>query len=171
MMVISEGLIVSGGTVDSERASVVGALIVDDLHRAFVQRRSPDRRLFPGCWDVVGGAIEDGEEPLEALRREIREETGWELARVLHTFPLRAWEGSTTVEADYVVKVDGDLAAPRLEAGKHDEFAWVSGDQLGMLEDSARGSGSTFILDLVRDALALDAAVAGEATADAVGEQ
>jgi 8-oxo-dGTP pyrophosphatase MutT (NUDIX family) len=45
-----------------------------------VHRRSWDRRTFPGCWDIVGGHVEAGEDLLTALNREVEEETGWQLS-------------------------------------------------------------------------------------------
>ena len=35
--------------------------------------------LYPGCWGLFGGHLEDGETPEEAFRREIREEIGYEV--------------------------------------------------------------------------------------------
>ena len=35
---------------------------------------------FPNCWDLIGGHIEDGETPEEALIREVKEELGITLA-------------------------------------------------------------------------------------------
>ena len=35
---------------------------------------------YKGCWDLPGGGIEFGEEPIAALRRELREGTGFEIA-------------------------------------------------------------------------------------------
>ena len=50
------------------------ALIVGESGRLLLGRRAgdPDR----GRWDVPGGFVEEGEHPLDALVREVREETG-----------------------------------------------------------------------------------------------
>ncbi len=50
---------------------VVGALIRNAQGRVFMQKRAPDWRLFPGCWDVVGGYVEANKESYDALAREI----------------------------------------------------------------------------------------------------
>lgn len=114
----------------------VGAVIVNDEGRAFVHRRGPDRQLFPNCWDLPGGHVEEGETPLEALEREVLEETGWRVRRVVAELGEMSWVGNDGVrrlELDYLVEVDGDLTAPRLEWPNHVEFAWVGPDELDRL--------------------------------------
>jgi 8-oxo-dGTP diphosphatase len=114
----------------------VGAVIVDGEGRAFVHRRGPNRTLFPGYWDLPGGHVEPGEAPLEALRREIEEETGWRLRRVVAELGETRWTGDDGIwrrELDYLVEVEGDLAAPRLEWPHHVEFAWVDLDEVDRL--------------------------------------
>jgi 8-oxo-dGTP diphosphatase len=111
-----------------EERLVVGAVIVDDAGRVFVHRRGPNRTLFPNCWDLPGGHVEADETPLEALGREIEEETGWRLRRVIAELGETPWTGNDGVprrELDYLVEVDGDLNAPRLEWPDHVEFKWV----------------------------------------------
>ena len=53
------------------------ALVFDDEGRVLLARRArePDR----GKWDVPGGFIEEDEAPLDALRRELLEETGLDI--------------------------------------------------------------------------------------------
>ncbi|MDA8368860.1 MAG: NUDIX domain-containing protein [Nocardiopsaceae bacterium] len=136
---------------DDGRQWVVGAVVIDAHGRAFAQRRSPHRRIFPHCWDVVSGHVEPGETMLEALHREIAEETGWRLAAVLADLYRLVWtpdDGIERHEVDYLVRVDGDLAAPRLEAGKHTEFMWVDEDRIGLLHDHRDPEGY-FIVDIV----------------------
>lgn len=128
----------------------VGALIRDGRNRVFVHRRSPTRRLLPGTWDVVGGHAEPGETPEQALAREIEEETGWRLRRIEARLTDWQWEhqGVTRQEFDYLVEVDGDLAAPRLEEGKHDAFDWVGPGNLDLMM-AGRTDGDRRLRDIV----------------------
>jgi 8-oxo-dGTP diphosphatase len=116
----------------------VGAIIVDDHGRVFVHRRGFDRELFPGCWDIPGGHVEPGEGTLDALSREIHEETGWRLERIVAELGEQVWTGDDGIERherDYVVEVGGDLSAPRLEQPHHVDWAWVSLEELDELID------------------------------------
>lgn len=120
----------------SERRLVVGALIHDTAGRIYVQRRSEQRALFPGCWDIVGGHVEAGEGLLEALAREVLEETGWHLAHsgpVVEVLDWQANDGVLRRELDLLVSVEGDLANPRLEPGKHSEGRWLAHNELSVL--------------------------------------
>lgn len=131
----------------------MGAIVRDDRSRVFVHRRSPTRRLFPGIWDVVGGHLDPGETPEQALARELAEETGWTLRRIEALLADSEWEWGGVVrrELDYLVEVDGDLAVPRLEAGKHDAYAWVGLGNLDLMMEG-RIDGDRRLRDLVAKA-------------------
>jgi 8-oxo-dGTP diphosphatase len=118
---------------------VAGALVVGDDGRIFFQKRSAQRKLFPNTWDIVGGHLEPGETVAEALRREVFEETGWHIFAVLGVvgdFIFTGNDGVERHETDFLVRVDGDLERPRLEAGKHTEFRWLGPDELDVLSAS-----------------------------------
>jgi 8-oxo-dGTP pyrophosphatase MutT (NUDIX family) len=134
---------------------VVGAVIVNARNQVFVQKRSLDRRLFPGCWDLVGGHVEPEETLETALRREIQEETGWQLLRILALVDFSDWDAGANdkrQEADFLVEVAGDLEHPQLEWSKHTEFRWVGFDELELLKEN-RSSSDSFIYDVVKNSL------------------
>lgn len=136
---------------------VVGALIVNPAGELFVQRRSFDRHLFPGCWDVVGGHVEPGESLLDALARELEEETGWTLrhvAAVVKTFVWHTPEGDPRHEVDLLVEVEGDLTAPELEWDKHPEYRWIGPDDVPLLAEHRR-EGDLLMQDATARAFAL----------------
>jgi len=137
--------------VSDEPLRVAAALVLDDDGRVFVQRRSPDRRLFPNCWDVVGGHIEPGGSVEDALRREVNEETGWQLSIVLGSLGEVTYDGDDgrrRVEEDFLVRVDGDLSRPRLEAGKAVECRWLDAGELDAVVDG-QAPGDVLIRELL----------------------
>ena len=125
------------------RACVVGALVRDGRGRVFVHRRGPSRVWLPNDWDVLGGHVEAGESLLEALAREITEESGWHLVgtpRLIFTADWETDEDGTPNrrrEFDFLVEVKGDLAHPRLEWPQHTEFRWISASELDLLDENA----------------------------------
>ncbi|MEU6459919.1 NUDIX domain-containing protein [Streptomyces sp. NPDC047065] len=134
----------------------VGAVILDQQGRAFAQKRSPDLRLFPDCWDIVGGHVESDETLLDTLVREVREETGWRLRRIRRLLSITAWTGDDGAglrhEADYLVEVDGDLNRPALEWDKHTAYDWFGPQDLPRLKEN-RAPGEFLVHDLVAAAL------------------
>jgi ADP-ribose pyrophosphatase YjhB (NUDIX family) len=65
-----------GLTVYPNPAVAACALVERDGRLLLVRRaRDPER----GKWDIPGGFTDEGEEPLDAVRRELREETGLEI--------------------------------------------------------------------------------------------
>ncbi|MFD0376481.1 NUDIX hydrolase [Streptomyces sp. NPDC127112] len=134
----------------------VGAVILNRDGKAFAHKRSPDRRLFPDTWDIVGGHVEAGETVLEALAREVEEETGWRLTRVRRFLGTTTWRGDDggglRHEADYLVEVEGDLDNPTLEWSKHSAYDWFSPDNLACLKENRR-PGEFLIHDLIAQAI------------------
>ena len=153
------------GAVADGRICAVGALIRDARGRVFVHRRGPDRAFLPNCWDIVGGHVDEGEDLLTALGREIGEETGWQLGGSPELLHVEDWEWQgvdryeRVREFDFYVEVDGDLAAPRLEVPQHVESRWIGSDDVAVLDEN-RGEDGGFIRRIVEKALGVEKSAA-----------
>jgi 8-oxo-dGTP pyrophosphatase MutT (NUDIX family) len=82
----------------------VAALVRDGL--VLLGHRHPSRRWYPDCWDLVGGHVESGELPDQAVGRECLEELGVRIhdpvpipltisdpALDMYAFLVTRWEG------------------------------------------------------------------------------
>lgn len=144
---------------EAGRRCVVGALIVRD-GTAFVHLRGPDRSFLPSCWDIPGGHVEPGETLLEALTREVDEETGWQVTGQPTLFHVANWQTDPhddrtgRREFDFLVTVEGNLDRPRLETPKQVDFRWIKGTELDLL-DLNRGRDGGLIRSLVELALSI----------------
>lgn len=57
-----------------------------------------ERRADNGLWGFVGGEIEFGETILECARREVKEETGFDISDVVELIGVYSWPAYTKVE-------------------------------------------------------------------------
>jgi len=114
----------------SNSEPTVGALLVDGEGRLLLVRRARDP--YGGTWDVPGGFLEEAEHPLDALRRDLREETGLDVEPVefVGIWLDRYGDGPdspTTLNSYWTARIRGGEP----EAGDDaSELRWFPRDQL-----------------------------------------
>jgi 8-oxo-dGTP diphosphatase len=107
----------------------VAALVRDGL--VLLAHRHPSRRWYPDCWDLVGGHLEPGELPHEAVSRECLEE----LRIHIHDpkpIPMTISDPTLDLHAFVVTRWDGEPvnAAP----DEHDDLQWFRPSDLAILK-------------------------------------
>jgi ADP-ribose pyrophosphatase YjhB (NUDIX family) len=102
------------------------AIVVRD-GRVLLTRRGIEPRL--GLWDTPGGFVEADEDPEDAVRRELLEETGIEIEieRPLGIFADRYGDGPPTLNIFYVARVVAGIGEPRSDVT---ELGWFEPDRL-----------------------------------------
>lgn len=111
----------------------VVVFIINSKNQVLLQRRSPNKRMWPNMWDVTaGGHVLAGEFGFEAIIREAKEELGIELNKNEMTFLGSSI--STNNKADIINKhfneyyiVNKDLDETRLTLQKEEvsEVKWI----------------------------------------------
>ena len=120
-------------------------LLFDRSNRLIIYLRDDKPGIpFPNHWDLIGGHVEEGETPEQALRRETKEEIGielkhWDFYRRYDCFAHDAYPNSKFI---YHGRIDR-LALP---AGAGEDFDWLQLDP-----GSAGPSPATFTLSPILD--------------------
>jgi 8-oxo-dGTP pyrophosphatase MutT (NUDIX family) len=113
--------------VTAVRVGVVDVCVLRKSGRAWkvlALRRVSGRS--PGSWELVHGHIDDGELPVQAARRELREESGFTTDK-LYTITSNAFyllkNDTVMVSLVFAAIVDSD----RVTLGpEHDRYEWLS---------------------------------------------
>jgi 8-oxo-dGTP pyrophosphatase MutT (NUDIX family) len=115
-------------------SEAAAALIVTPDARYLMQHRDDKPGIFfPGWWGCFGGAIEPGETPADAIRRELEEELGWRPGSIEHFASLGldfSFAGYGVLPRHFfTVELDpGAMAGMRLAEGK--DFALLPAARL-----------------------------------------
>ena len=107
---------------------VMACVILCRGDRFFIQQRLADD-IWGGLWEFPGGRLEENETPLAAARREVVEETGWQVERLepLDTVIHHYTRYRVTLHA-FIAALPADAGAARLTAAQ--QSAWVTAAQL-----------------------------------------
>ena len=136
-----------------------GALFIRPDGKVLLGLRAPSKKVWPLHWDTIGGRVEDGESPDQALIREAEEEVGVTPTRFRLIATVR--ERRPDIHGDALHHV---YAVTRWQGGEpanvcdeHTELKWFSIDEMRRL---------TNIVDADYPAFALQALLADGTEAD-----
>ena len=104
---------------------VVGAVIVDAESILFVRRAQDD--FMGGIYELPSGKVDTGESLIEALKREILEETNLTINNIIDlcdTFDYKSKSGIQTRQFNFVVSVS-NIDTLKLDPKEHDLSEWV----------------------------------------------
>lgn len=109
-----------------EYRMVVHVCIFNSLGQLLIQRRSPEKTIWPELWDVsVGGGVDAGETSRQGAVREVGEELGYDL-------DLTGLRPAVTVNFEggfddfFVVTWDLDLRNLRLQKEEVSDVRWAT---------------------------------------------
>lgn len=105
------------------RASVT-AVVADDADRVLLMWR---HRFITGSWgwEVPAGWAEPGEDPADAIRREIEEETGYRAALVRPLTGYNALSGISDMRFSVFLATGAKRVGPPADSGESDRVDWV----------------------------------------------
>ena len=69
--------------MEQKQITIVVAVIRNEAGELLLaQRNQPETPEIHGIWEFVGGGIDFGEDPIDAIKREVREEIGVEIGEI-----------------------------------------------------------------------------------------
>ncbi|HET6313445.1 MAG TPA: NUDIX domain-containing protein [Chloroflexia bacterium] len=132
---------------------VAMVLLVEPGGRVLLQHRDDDAQYAPGKWALPGGAMEGGETPEEAARREVLEETGLAISGPLALFAYYVAYADSNNVWHPAVSIEAALAAnPSIIREAYIFYAGTDARQ----EDVLLGEGQAMVFQTPDAALALD---------------
>lgn len=122
-------------------SATAGAVVVNEEGRLLLLKHV--FRAGSG-WGIPGGFIKPGEQPEEAVRRELREEVGLELAQVEFAF-IRTLKRTRQIEVVFFCRSHGEARLQSVEVERADWFSLnalpetLSADQRWLIERALSG--------------------------------
>lgn len=114
----------------------------DGTEKVFLPKRADTKKFLPGVYELPGGHIDFGEDPIVGLQREIDEELGMK-AEVGDPFYVFTYtneiKGSHSIEVIYFAKFMSELGRLALNPEDHSAFGWFAENELSEATTPGKG--------------------------------
>lgn len=136
-------------------------IISKDSKKILLQKRCPDKNLFPNMWDIsVGGHVSSGEETLISAKRELSEELGlnpenykFEYVDIIKEKFVDGDIVSNEFVTIYKIISDVNLDSISLQKEEVSEARWFSKSELNNLRDEDKVIPHIEEFDMIYDIL------------------
>jgi 8-oxo-dGTP diphosphatase len=107
---------------------VAVAAIIFKEDRILAMKRSLSKDAGPGLWETLSGRVEEGEDPLDAVTREIEEECGLEVE--VDPRPVKAYHAARNNDPMILILYRANYKSGSVRLSEeHDEYAWLTPDE------------------------------------------
>jgi len=114
----------------------------DGVEKVFLPKRAETKKFLHGVYELPGGHIDFGEDPVAGLKREIDEEFGMEI-EVGDPFYVFTYtnevKGSHSIEVIYFARFISELGNIALNPEDHSEFGWFAATELDKATTPGKG--------------------------------
>ena len=129
--------------IEGEYAMVVHLWIINSKGEYLVQQRSASKEVDPFLWSITAGFVNEGENSLDTIKRELREELDEKLMpnSIDHVFRLFPKDGCNHIADVYILHMDVDLDTLMLQVEEvNDVDYWtkekiLTNKQTGVFKD------------------------------------
>ena len=115
-----------------EYEEVTHLWIMNDKGEFLMQKRSMQKRVYPGKWSVTGGAVDAGESTIDGMYRECKEELGIDLNPDKVELMLTVKRRNVFIDI-FLDRENFDLSDLKLQAEEVDKAEWLSRNQVSEL--------------------------------------
>lgn len=106
---------------------------INGVTKVFLPKRALTKKFLPGVYELPGGHVDFGEDPVEGLKREIKEELGVTI-HVGDPFAAFAYvnkiKGSHSFEIAYFAEFADPLENIQINPEDHSKFEWFAENEL-----------------------------------------
>lgn len=112
---------------------IVHTLIYNEKKEILIIKRASHRNVLPNQWDIPGGTLEEGEDPVYGAIREIKEETNLnfqttELSLFSYTHTVDQEKNKQFVRLIFIAQYQGGEI--QVDPKEHEDFLWIPMNKL-----------------------------------------
>lgn len=105
----------------------------DGIAKVFLPKRAETKKFLPGVYELPGGHIDYGEDIVDGLKRELREEFSMnsKIGEPLAVFTyINEIKGTHSIEVIYFVEFSGDIEKIKLNPEDHSSYVWIAENEI-----------------------------------------
>lgn len=111
--------------------------IINSDNKILIQKRAPQKKLEPNVWAMTGGSVLVGENSLNAIIREAKEELGINIDVENLKLITKFRTGNVWIDT-YILKYDYDISKMKFQENEVSDAKWATWEEINELVNNGQ---------------------------------